>query len=289
MKTRWLVLLLLLVPVAAWASGNAVEASMVVTGAIEVSPDGSVHDYSLDHPDKLPSGIVEIVKATVPHWKFKPVMRDDKPVLAKTQMSQRIVAHPTDDQHATLRVAGAAFGRDTAQGRKSGECANGACLTYDKRQPPSYPVAVIHEHAGGTVYVVVDVDRSGSVTQAGVKQVNLRGEGLWQLGRLRRDLGEAVLKVVHNWTFHVPTTGDEAKKDHWIATVPVNFSINPRPSGSYGYWDAYIPGPTQDIPWTKDETERTASNGGTDAIPDGVVFQADSRFVLLTPIGNAAP
>lgn len=264
--------------------GKNFEASMVVSGTITVNPDGTVRGYTLDQQDKLPPASIKVVEATVPGWRFQPVLEDGKPSAAKTQMSIRIVAHPIDAQHATVRISGAAFGRDSAVAKESAECANGACLTRRTAVPPRYPVDALKNEVSGIVYLVQEIGRDGRVDQQAIRQVNLRDRGFPSEERQwRRSLAEAALKAGRDWTYNVPNSGENAGRDHWIVTIPVNFTLG----GIYGYgqWDPYIPGPVQEVSWANHGERRAAGNGAADAIPNnGAPFIEDSRFVLLTPV-----
>jgi hypothetical protein len=88
------------------------QASMLVTGSIVVAPDGSVNSYAIDHVEKLPPVVVELLGKNVPTWKFEPVCVEGKPVLATAQMSLRIVARRSDDHHFSAGIVGAQFGQD---------------------------------------------------------------------------------------------------------------------------------------------------------------------------------
>ncbi|TAN04196.1 MAG: energy transducer TonB [Rhodanobacteraceae bacterium] len=299
-RVAWSWLACLLLPILSSAHGGvdaakrSVEASMLVTGEIAVNPDGSVYVYSLDQRDKLPAPVVKLIDGALPHWKFTPVEVDGKPVLAKASMSLRIVAKQIDADHAAIRVKSAAFGTQTAQSEKTSECANSACLTYLERRPPIYPSNLVNDLVSGTVYLAVEVDRQGKVSQVAVEQVDLRriADGA-DLDRWRRELGLVSMKAARDWTFQVPTSGLEAGKDHWVVTVPINYSIGipgeRKAIGApgYGQWDVYVPGPVHSIPWAEAQPKQVASQGGADAVPDnGTPFVADTRFVLLTPIGG---
>ena len=285
-------LLFMLMPGMAFAHGgvndasNSVEGSMLVTGLIAVNPDGSVYGYSLDDRDKLPTAVVNLINETVPQWKFEPVKLNGKAVLAKALMSLRVVARRNASGQYEASVAGANFARDTAQSLKSPECANGACLQPVERKSPAYPIELLREQVSGTVYVVLKVNRAGHVEDAAIRQIDLRKIGdETQLNRWRLALARASLAAVPDWKFIIPTTGDEANENAWVVIVPINYFLaGVTPPLKYGQWYAYVPGPVQDIPWAEDETNRTASNGSSDAIPDnGVAFLPDTRFVLLTP------
>lgn len=270
--------------------GKNFEASMVVTGTITVNPDGSVNGYTLDQQDKLPPAVMKIAAATIPNWKFQPVLDNDAPVSAKSSMSLRLVAHPIDEQHATVRISGALFGSDAWQAKDSSECRNGACLIARKRQPPSYPVYAARRQVSGTAYLVQEIGRNGRVDQQAVERVNLRNTGSAADVRYwSKMFADASLAAARDWTYQVPTSGEEAKQDHWVVSVPVNFTLD-NYEYAYGQWEPYIPGTVQDIPWAK-EDGHISSNGGSDAIPaNGNAFVADARFVLLTPLaGDTVP
>jgi len=301
-RVAWLSLVWLLAPLVGSAHGGvddvkrSVEASMLVTGEIAVNPDGSVYGYSLDHRDKLPAPVVKLIGGTLPHWKFTPVKVDGKAVLAKASMSLRIVAKQVDAKHDAISVEGAAFGTETFRSGKTAECANHACLAYLEWQRPSYPYNLVQDLVSGTVYLVIEVDRQGKVAQVAVEQVDLRRVAEQSmLDHWRRELGRVSMEAARKWTFQVPRAGPEAGKDHWIAIIPVNYSIGIPGTGKtigepgYGQWDVYVPGPVHAIPWAEAQRKQVASNGSADAIPDnGVPFVADTRFVLLTSLGGGS-
>lgn len=300
MKRSMAVLVGLVLPVFGFAHGGmdavkrSVEASMLVTGEIAVNPDGSVWAYVLDHRDKLPAPVVQLIDGTLPHWQFTPVQVDGKAVLAKAPMSLRVVARQIDADHDAISVKAAAFGTETAQSQGTPECANDACLAYLERRPPGYPSNLLANLVSGTVYLAVEVDGQGKVSRAAVEQVDLRLlADETTLGRWRRELGRVSVEAARKWTFRVPRTGPEAGKEHWVVTIPVNYSIavpgerKTIGTPAYGQWDTYVPGPMNSIPWADAQRGKAASSGGVDAIPDnGVPFVADARFVLLTPIGG---
>lgn len=299
-RFAWWLLIALALPALAFAHGGidaakrSAEASMLVTGEIAVNPDGSVYGYSLDQRDKLPPAVISLIDQTLTGWKFTPVKVSGKPVLAKALMSLRVVAKQVDAEHDAISVESAAFGSETAQANTPSACADRSCLTYIKRPPPSYPHNLINDLVSGTVYLAVEVNRQGKVAQVAVEQVNLRRlADETMLDRWRRELGRASMQAAHNWTFQVPQTGSEASRDNWVVTIPVNYSIGipgeRKTIGAvaYGQWDVYVPGAMHSIPWAEAQQSQTASKVAADAVPDnGVPFIADTRFVLLTPLGS---
>lgn len=271
----WIVLALL--PGLAFAGSDSVrdrvEASMVVTGWIEVAPDGSVYQYTLDQQDKLPKPVVDIIRKTTAAWTFKPILVDGKPVLAKAKMNLRVVASPIGNGQYNLRVRGATFG----------DGGSGEWPAYSRRKPPEYPNVALRAATGGTVYLVLEIDRSGHVEQAVAQQVNLRAIGSeFDMKTLRNAFAMESIDASKRWTFKIPETGPEANAEHWTVMVPVNFNIVGQHKEGYGEWDSYVPGPVQPIPWDQDQI---ASGTSADALPssDDAVFAPDKRFVLLTP------
>jgi hypothetical protein len=269
-----------------YAVAKRVEVSMVVTGWMVVNPDGSVNSYTLDKQDKLPPEVVKLIAKTVPAWKFQPILihdANDRPELAKAAMSLRVVARPLGDSDSSyeLSVDGASFGKDNVHPNDS--------VTYAKRTPPRYPRDALMERVSGTVYLVLRVDRNGQVEQVAAEQVDLRAIASDdQMRAWRYELTRPAIAAAKEWTFNVPRTGKEAQADHWFVRVPINFQINYKgvpPRDEYGQWQAYVPGPVNQIPWM--DSEKPTTHGGADAISgDGIAFQDDRRFVLLNPPGN---
>jgi hypothetical protein len=276
-RLLWIVLTLL--PGFAFAGSDnirdRVEASMVVTGWVEVAPDGSVYQYALDQQDKLPPPVVDIIRKTTAAWKFKPILVDGKPVLAKANMNLRVVASPLGNDEYNLRVRGVMFGDGTSTQQ----------VGYIDRKPPLYPVVAIRAQTGATVYLALEVDREGHVEQAIAQQVDLRATGSeHEMKVLREVFARASLDAAKQWTFSIPQTGPKANDDHWTVRVPVNFNITNASAAAreagYGEWSLYVPGPVQPIPW---ELDAHASTANADAVADGPTFLSDKRFVLLTP------
>lgn len=281
----WIVLALLPCVAAADNSRDHLEASTVVTGWVEVAPDGSVYNYTLDQPEKLDAGVVSLIAKTIATWKFKPVLVDDKPVLAKAKMNLRVVASPCDKDEYEIRVRGATFSNGGAKDEEKDNGTN-AEPSYKARKPPLYPIMAIRAQTSGTAYLALEVDHTGHVEQAIATQVNLRAIGSEREMRLlRQALADASVAAAKTWTFNVPQSGGFANKHEWTIIIPIDFSLSgadkSQEAKKYGQWDVYIPGPIQPIPWEQDQI---AGGNNADAVADdGSVFVPDNRFVLLTP------
>ncbi len=283
----------------ALAAEPPIQASMVIGGTITVNPDGSVKTYTIRDLDELPPAVRNIVQATVPNWQFVPVMVHGKATTAEAGMSLRIVADwpSIHAKQATIRVAGAVFGCEAR--RKSqlpGECPLGTAVTEVSRRPPRYPVEAVRARVGGEVFLVLEIGRDGHVMQAAARQVNLYSL-TDQQARFRKMLADASLEAARRWTFRAPTVGPDAAKQHWVVTVPINYTIGPprmqtgsllRRTGrpARDQWRAYVPGPVQSIPWNEEDQSGTGGSG--DAIAAGGLFVKDARFVLKTPLNGGS-
>jgi hypothetical protein len=254
------------------------EGSMLVTGWIDVAPDGSVHDYTLDRPDRIPSVVTDLIQKNVPSWKFKV---DGNPnVIERAKMSLRLVARRVDDTHDSIAITGATFGDS---GNSEGEY-----VSPKVRNPPSYPQSAISARVDGTVYLYLRVGRDGQVEQAVAEQVNLAEFGSDRQMRQYRDvLADAALKAAKLWTFNTPTIGKHVDDSFWDVRVPVQFHLNvigaPK-EDPYGKWQAYIPGPHQPIPWLNNSPQITPAS---DAVPEGSISQIAQNLHLLTSLGGA--
>jgi TonB family protein len=253
------------------------QASMLVTGWIEVMPDGTVHGYTIDHQDKLPPSVLELIHDNVATWKFKVMLKE--PVIERARMNLRIVAKRADEQHDSIQIANAFFG-DKGTGSDN--------ISFKQQVAPEYPQDAIARRASGTVYVIARVNRQGLVEDAFAEQVNLNG--FFDGARTPRDrslLAHAALDAIKHWTFNLPTTGPHIADEHWDIRIPVQFNLNAfgtSPQDNYGKWQVYVPGPRAQAPW---QQQSAPSVQGSDAIPAGSISQADENLSLATPLAGA--
>ncbi|HJW44899.1 MAG TPA: protein tonB [Lysobacter sp.] len=254
-----------------------VEASMLVTGTIVVDTGGKLKALTLDHEDALPTGAVRLIRDQAAQWRFEPVMINGKAVVAKTDMSLRVIAKALPNDEYAIRIGGASFGTDSPNPNE--------IIRGEKLTPPDFPKAAASIGATGTAYVVVKVGRNGRVEDVIVEQVNLnvvaRERDMDAIRRLFANNAKAGAK---KWTFRPPTEGDEADDEFWTVRVPVKYNlVRVRPKKTYGAWEAYVSGPRQPITW-KSEAESPAFS--PDAAPEGSVRLAGSGLRLLTAPGG---
>ena len=248
------------------------EASMLVTGTIDIEPDGHVRSYQVDQPEKLPPAATGLMAKAVAAWKFQPIVIDGKAVRARTRMSVRIVAKSQGEGRYEVRVASANFG----DGGEPGEF-----VSSKELKPPSYPQLAALSGVRGTVYVVARIGRDGRVEDAIAEQVNLKVvDSKAGMTRWRNSLAKSAVLGARKWTFNPPTQGEEVGNPFWLVRVPVDFVLHDEKPVPYGQWEAYIPGPRQDTPWLG----ALDTSLGADAVAAGGMHPIGSGPKLLTPL-----
>jgi hypothetical protein len=182
----------------AMAGGSAeirkqVEASTLVTGMIDIEPDGSVSAHVIDHPEKLPEAVANLIGRASPGWRFEPILVDGKPIRARTKMSVRIVARKLEDDRVAMRIGSAVFGQEI----------EGEYVSSRNLQPPRYPAGAAYAGVAGTVYLVLRIGRNGTVEQVHAEQVNLRvvARNEAEMNRWRDMLAETSVLTAKRWKF----------------------------------------------------------------------------------------
>ncbi|WP_187471073.1 protein tonB [Luteimonas viscosa] len=292
---RWYVLLLWLATGAVHAAGVAearkqVEASMLVTGRVTITREGTVSDWTIDQREKLPEVVANMIDAAAPGWRFEPIVIDGKPAHGSARMSLQMIAERIDDERFRVSIRNGYFGRDAVsraqppgrRGKREDASFPDDRLSGLEMRPPGYPPLALEAGVQGTVYVIVRVDRSGRVQDAAVEQVNLRALGnAREMARMRDLLARPALAAARRWTFRTPVRGEWVDEESWSARVPVDYLIGGMQPG-YGKWQAYVPGPRSPVPWQMESLE------GFDIAPDtlvaGEVHQVGTGLKLLVPL-----
>lgn len=256
-----------------------VQGSMVLTGTIIVAPDGSVGGYVIDHAEKVEPQAMALVGASIPRWKFEPVLRGGHAVMAKAKMSMRVVAKPVGDGNYALSINGTHFGQDVP----------GQDISSKQRLRPRYPAQAVRARVAGTVYLLLLVGRQGQVEDAAAEQVNLSFVAADPaLAHWRTILAKSALAAARKWTFNIPVSGEHRNDAHWIARVPVKYELSlagHSRGDDYGTWQSYVPGPKELVPWVEDQR---LLSGSPDALPgDGIYQVHQDGLHLKTALGGA--
>lgn len=238
----------------AWAGGASelrkqAKASVLLTGTVEVAPDGSLRSYRLDHPEMIDAPVLELIDRNVKRWSFEvDSLPDGVPANATivNTMSILVVAKKLENNAYALRLAGSYFSPKDQQ--------PGTELAYKRHMPPTYPFDAVRARVTGKVYLLVKVGRDGTVEDAMAEQVNLGAVASTEkeMERWRNVLAASALRAVKQWTFTVPTRGEPADQPYFLARVPVEYSIHGSRTAKprkYGEWATYIPGPRHPNSW----------------------------------------
>ena len=257
------------------------ESSLQLSGTITIGKDGSVLAHTLDPKAPLGQPLTEFVNKAVAGWRFTPIRVDGELVNAKVPMHLRLVAKYSEDDKVSVTIASSYFGGGDGVPESDNP-------TRIKLAPPNYPKAALYVGGKGTVYLVVQIDRTGKVANVEAEQVNLRVVGTTnEMARMRDQFTAAAIRAARGWTFAIPTTGDAADDDSWLVRVPVEFALRgpgEKSPTKEGAWDTYIPGPrNMGMPWAQ---EKLKNAGSRDALPEAAgVYPLRQGATLLTPLG----
>lgn len=249
---KWMGTLALAIALAAGANAGAapagssraevrkqVEATMLVTGTIDIDAQGGVTSYSIKQAASLPKAMLDVVDRRVRQWRFEPVMVDGKPTPARSPMQLRLVTKQEGENYV-LRFSGATFGQ--VEGEQS--------LARGKLRPPRYPEVAAYSGVGGTVYLVLRIGRDGAVEDVIAEQVNLRIVGTEsEMTMFREAFASTSIGTARKWKFNFPAQGEDADEPFLSVRIPVDFVAPNARDAKAGEWQAYVPGPRQPIPW----------------------------------------
>jgi len=255
------------------------EASMTLSGVIDIGREGQVEGFQLDHRDKVAADVASMVDGTVKAWRFEPVLVDGKPVRARTTVQLRLLADNMAGNTMQIRVVDANFDKVRDENNLSSDD-----ISAVNMRPPMYPEKAASIRGQGVVLLLVKIGRDGKVADVIAERTNLTSVGSARTMDMLRDvLAKASVKTARTWTFKPPTTGEDKDNEFWTVRIPVNYSFN-RKEERYGRWSAYIPGPRQQAPWI---TGEDANVHGTDLLPEGGVYMVGRNDGprLLTPLG----
>jgi hypothetical protein len=270
----WIAVLLLAFSCTALAQGIAerAQASMQVTGTMDIDAAGAVTGHAIDHPGAIGKTILGLIDQALPTWRFEPL--PSGAAAPATPMSLMIVGTQDDRGRLVVRIKSVHVGNSDIQ--PDAEVA-AVSLT-----PPGYPARALRARIEGIVHVVVRIDRTGHVSGAMAEQVNVGPmDSEAAMARARKLLADATLATARTWTFRPPTTGGAAGDPYWLGTIPVQYMLSGSGHPEYGQWQVYVPGPKQAVPWA-DPQGRVRSD--SDALAAGTFSAIGSGRRLLTAL-----
>lgn len=279
MKRILLGVLGLALSLSAVASGRlearkSVEASMLVTGTILVGPQGQVQEFAIDQSEKIERGVLNLVNGNIETWTFEPPSINGVKIAMRNKMSMLVIGKKLENGDFAFRLGGVNFAPIEEE--------EGTSVHSKKLTPPRYPVGAARAGIEATVYLIVKIGRDGRVEDAAAEQVNLQYLGNENTMRIARELfTDSSIKAAKEWVFTPPVKGEDADDAYWTARVPVDFKMDAwKPK--YGKWQAYVPGPRQEVRW---DGLRDLPGFSPDALAaDGSVYQTGNGLRLLTSL-----
>ena len=242
------------------------EYALGVQGTLEIGPEGTVRHYALD--GNVDAAAAKAVEAAVATWRFRPIVRDGHPVIARTTMHLALEAIADDAGALQLKLASTRFGDD---------------MRIKSIPAPKYPYEAGRAGLGARVILVLDVDENGKVRNAGAYQTNLgaRTPNDKVAEQWRRLFERSALDAARAWTVE-RTAGSGGPVGPHQYIVPVEFRMV-RSSADEGKqrWMATVPGPKNAEPWMKVSALRSEA---VDALPNGAAIALDSDFALLSDV-----
>ncbi len=253
---------------------------MVLSGHIEVTPEGAVSSLVLDQKAMVAPSIASFVEGTIGGWRFEPTLRDGQAVATRAPLRVRLRGKAAADGGYEISMTSVDFSEYDPKATDS--------VTQLHMTPPRYPEAAYRNGGQGEVLLLVKVARDGTVADVAAEQVNMAVVASERtLAKMRDILARASVSTARTWTFKPPTTGEDSTRDSWTVRIPVNFALNHDSNAEaerYGRWRAFIPGPRQSVPWHEADPVEQA---GSDLLPEGGVYMVDAAkrgLRLLTPL-----
>jgi TonB family protein len=283
MRNRvWAGIVLLCVNGAALAIDSAPpyqgEASLSITGTVEIDATGAVTTYTVDHRRALDREVVALLDRAVPTWRFEPLATDAIVHPAATPMSVFIVARQVSKNKYEMRIKSAHF---MDPGAVPGDQISAVAMA-----PPTYPKAAQKLGVEGTVYLALRIDRAGHVADVMAEQANVTAMKSEEAARrARKMLVDASTAAAKSWTFHPPTSGSLADAPFWTVRIPIQYQFAGEDGSQYGLWQPYVAGPRQPIPWPHAE-EINAGSSSPEGLVAGTVDPVGAGPHLLTLLGQ---
>lgn len=238
-------------------------------GTLTIEPDGRVSEATIDMPRETRQIYLEAIRG----WTFQPVIVDGKPARVLAHFMLEATAQPLEGAKDRMQLGvGNVWFLDppTAESRGTPQSAS------SNLAPPRYPSRAAEAGYGGKVEVLVKLDASGRVVEAGVARMDL---GVSEVRRpataetFARLLAEAAVGAAREWT-----VADPASIAAGSAIIPVVFSPPQRPHDG---WQPRIPLEVTPLPWM------VAPAGQAVAFTPGGEA-ASSRFKLAQDVAGTA-
>ena len=206
---------------------------MQVMGEIAIDQAGAVYDYNIS--TILTPEVKQLVERTVRLWTFEPVLRDGKPVYARSSMHLTLLATPVEAGYR-MQVEDVRF-----------------LGSRPMKTPvaPRYPRDAVRAGINAIVLVAARIDADGKVLDAAAARSALIGVRANEkvAEKWRRRFEESCVAAMKQWTFQA---ADLAAGDPPETTViiPMVFQSDVEDGPIDRVWRANdLAGPPHPIPW----------------------------------------
>lgn len=261
-RWKWIVTLVLALPLAVNAEKPRPTYELEATGDIEINPDGAVRSYTLK--SDLKPAIAAIVDKSVRGWKFEPIAFEGKPAIGLTSMRLALIATPVDGGQYALKVANVWFGQPALA---------------QKMIPPEYPVDALYAHLGAKVVLVLKLDQQGNVVDVFPEQTSLTATGNPRVVEKWRHVFERVsIATAKKWKFNM-TEKVNGEAIESSVRIPIAYQLSGGSSPKTdNRWQGFVPGPIHAIPWVSPDS--FVVEEPRDTLKDGEAQPLTSRFRL---------
>lgn len=241
---------------------------MTARGTVTIEPDGSVSEATLDMPRETRKAYLEAIRA----WTFRPVVIDGRPVRAVAHFMIEATAKPMEGAPDRVQLG---FDNVWFLDPPEGKASVGERSARNELSPPRYPQRAADYGYGAEVRLLVKLDDSGRVIDAGVIGLALGVSSIQGVGRAEtfaRQFAESSVSAAKSWVIR-----DPASIEAGAAIVPVVFSRSREAGGS---WQPRIPLDVTPLPWM------VAASGKAVAFTPGGEASS-SRFKLVEDVTGA--
>lgn len=279
--------------------------TMRVDGELSIDPEGRVMDYRMG--TKLDPQLQKLVQRVVPTWRFKPILVDGKPVMAKTPMRITLAAEETakgyqvkvdnvvfwpttKEQHAAEEASRKAHPGMTVAGEEPQPL---VWITSKSLSPPSYPSGLMRSGVEGIVLLNVRLNPDGTVAEVFAAQsslLNVKGRNTL-LDRARIMLERNASSAAKRWRFEVATENPALlSPEDLTVRVPVEYilSTSGDPQDALvGKWRHEFRGPNLTAPWLPADNARkigVSDLNGNEILAGKSAFEFSDKRVIGTTL-----
>lgn len=236
---NWL-FLLLIVP-GLLAAQDRQELRLDVAGEIGIDRQGAVYDYNIS--SILTQELKAVVDKAVRQWTFEPVLRDGKPVYAKSGMRMTLAALPVANGYQ-LRIENLRF---LGQRRTK------------KMDPPRYPSDAMRAGVSAMVLVALRIAPDGEVLDAAPAQTRLLGpKGEKNDQRMAGSFEKVSIDAAKRWRFQPADAAAGDAEGETTLIVPIEYTLQGMAFGE-GWREGGSP--AKPIPWLPSDKQHYDAAG----------------------------